>query len=447
MRIPIRLKFSILIFLLILIIVGVIFWFTLGEVRESLTREIELQGRSLARIISLDAEDPLITNDDLYLARLITDAVKSEGVRYALITDKEGIIRAHNNIEYVGKPKRKFTLPSGLKKVTLPILLAGKKKIGTVIVGLGTERVERTTNTMQVILILVAAGGLTVGILGTLILSNYLTRPINDLVSGVKGIAKGNFNQRVRRKSNDEIGDLTLAFNEMAKSLKEKEQIKDAFRRYVSQQVAEEIFKDPTRYINTLRGIRKKITILFADIRGFTPLSERLPAEEVVMLLNEVLSAMTDVIFQYEGTIDKFIGDCIMAVFGAPVVHMDDTNRAIMAAVDIQKAIGDINRRKINEDKELIHIGIGINVGEAVVGNIGAKDRLDYTVIGDSVNLAARLEKVAGRNEIIVSEQVIREADVPITFTQPKLIKIKGKEKPVKCYWIVNGIGDNPLMK
>ncbi|OPX18163.1 hypothetical protein BXT86_02580 [candidate division WOR-3 bacterium 4484_100] len=437
MRIPIRLKFILLIFLLILFITGVIFWFTLNRVRQALTNEIKLQGEILARIIALNAEDPLITNDDLYLARLVTDAVKNEGVGYAYITDKKNIIRAHNKIEFVGKSEKRFKSPANLYNVTLPIVLAGKKEIGKVSVGLGTARIKNTTHTMQIILLLISVTGLLIGILGAMLLSNYLTRPINDLVLGVKAIAQGNFEQQIKKRSNDEIGDLTLAFNQMAKSLKEKEQIKDAFRRYVSHQVAEEIFKNPDAYIDTLKGTRRKVTVLFADIRGFTPLTERLPAEEVVSLLNDVLTTMTNVIFKYEGTIDKFIGDCIMAVFGAPIFHPDDTNRALLAGIDIQQEINRMNKKREKNNKETIRVGIGINTGEVVVGNIGAAERLDYTVIGDSVNLASRLQELASGGEIVVSEYVFKETSIPIKFSEPMLVKVRGKESPIKIYRVI----------
>ncbi|HEC78986.1 MAG TPA: HAMP domain-containing protein [candidate division WOR-3 bacterium] len=437
MRIPIRIKFSLLIFLLILIITGVIFWFTLNRVRNSLIQEIKLQGEILANVITLNAEDPLITNDDLYLARLVTDAVKNEGVGYAYIVDNDNIIRAHNKIELVGKTAEEFKPPPYLYNVTLPILLAGKKEIGKVSVGLETERIENTTYAMQVVLILISVSGLLIGILGAMLLSNYLTNPIQDLVKGVKSIAKGDFDQRIEKKSNDEIGDLTEAFNEMTKSLKEKEQIKDAFRRYVSHQVAEEIFKNPAKYIETLKGTRRKVTIFFADIRGFTPLAERLPAEEVVSLLNDVLTSMTNSIFRYEGTIDKFLGDGLMAVFGAPIVHKNDTDLAIHAAVDVQKSINLMNEERAKQNKDLIKVGIGVHTGEVVVGNIGTKERLDYTVIGDSVNLASRLQGVAGGGEIIISEHAFQEASVPYKFSEPMLIKVKGKAEPIKIYRVL----------
>ncbi|RKZ24155.1 hypothetical protein DRQ23_01050 [bacterium] len=437
MRISIRLKFIILIFLLLTIVTLLIFYFTLDRVREALSHEIKLQGELIGRMIALNAEDPLITNDDLYLATIVADASKNEGVIYAFITDREGRIRAHNDVRWIGKNVNDYKFPGNVYRVVHPILLAGKKEIGKVYIGLDIGRIESTTQKIQLILIIISSIGLFLGIIGSVILSSFMSRPIKQLVHGVQQIAKGKYDVRIKIKSRDEIGELTEAFNNMAKSLKEKEQIKDAFRRYVSHQVAEEIFKDPDKYVNLLKGTRKKVTVLFADVRKFTPLSEKLPPEQVVALLNELLSAMTNVVFRYEGTIDKFIGDCLMAVYGAPIEHSDDPNRAVMSAVDIQKEIQKINERRKRFGQPTMSIGIGINSGEAVVGNIGSQERLDYTVIGDTVNLASRLQEVAGGGEIIISERVFNEINVPFTFQGPYLIKVKGKENPVRIYKLI----------
>lgn len=425
-----------LIFLLIFVITGVTFWFTLNRVRSALTSEIRLQGDLVAQILTLNAEDPLISNDDLYLTRLVTDAVKNEGVVFACIVDNNEIIRAHNEINLVGKLFRVFSIPEGLYTVTLPIVVAGKKEIGRVCVGIDTTRIRTITRNMQIVLILISIIGLFVGIFGTLLLSNYLTHPIHELVDGVKAIAQGDLAQQIEKRSDDEIGDLTEAFNQMAQSLYEKEQIKDAFRRYVSHQVAEEIFKNPSKYFETLKGTRRKVTVFFSDIRGFTPMVERLPADEVIAFLNDVLTSMTDVIFAHEGTIDKFLGDGLMAIFGAPISHPDDTDRAVQAAIDIQRSIESMNCERVKHNKEPIHVGIGVHTGEVVVGNIGTKDRLDYTVIGDSVNLASRLQAVASGGEIIISEQAFQECSLECKFSEPMLIKVKGKEEPQKIYRI-----------
>ena len=437
MRIPITIRFSTLIFLLILVITSVIFWFTLSRVRQALTQEIRLQGEILANLVALNAEDPIIVKDDLYLARLVADAIKNESVSYTYIVDSNQIVLAHDEMEWIGRSADSIIRPENTYHVTRPIVLAGKKKIGEVHVGLDIGRIVKTTNNMQIILIVISVTGLLLGTLGAMLLSKYFTRPIHELVGGFKAVANGDLRQVLSKKGDDEIGDLMKAFNQMTRSLMEKEQIKDAFRRYVSRQVAEEIFKNPDQYIDTLRGTRRKVTILFADIRGFTPLTERLSAEDVVTLLNEVLTGMTKVIFKHEGTVDKFIGDSIMAVFGAPIAHTDDTDRAIHAAVEIQKAIQHMSEQRKKQEREMISVGIGINAGEVVVGNIGAKVRLDYTVIGASVNIANRLQEVANGGEIVISESVFKETTTPYKFSESMLIKVKGKEEPVKIYRVL----------
>lgn len=435
MRLSIKIKFSFLIFSLILLLMGSTSLVILNQVEKSLLNEIKLRGEMLARNIALNSEDPLATNDDLYLVRLCTGAMENEGVVYTFVLDEEKIIRAHNDISLMTKKYGgRLTEFSGIYRVTAPIVLASRKKIGEVHVGLNLEGLRSTIKRIQIIIVLITLAGLVIGIVGAFSLSGYLTTPIKSLVGGVLEIAKGNFDQRIRPRSKDEIGDLTYAFNRMAQSLKEKELIKGAFRRYVSHQVADEIFKDPDKYILALKGERKRVTVLFADIRGFTPLSERLPPEEVVEMLNETLAEMTTVIFKYEGTIDKFIGDCIMAVFGAPIAHRDDVSRALKAAIEIQEGLIKDNVERIRRRKEPIMVGIGINVGEVVVGNIGSKERLDYTVIGDSVNLASRLQEFARGGEIIISDMVYNEVKDHFEFDPPVSVRVRGKAEPVNVY-------------
>jgi adenylate cyclase len=245
----------------------------------------------------------------------------------------------------------------------------------------------------------------------------------------VAEIARGNFDFRIKKRTNDEIGDLTTAFNMMAKDLKDKVLIEDAFKRYVSHQVADEILKDPDVFAKSLKGEKRKITAFFGDIRGFTTISENLPPEEVVAFLNSYLTDMTTIIFANEGTIDKFMGDCIMAIFGAPVIHSDDVFRAVKSGVEIQKKIEDLNKQRLSEGQQDIHVGIGINYGEAVVGNIGSTQRLEYTVIGDSVNTASRIQNLAAGGEIVVTESVYQEVKEFFDFIPMEPVKVKGKAK------------------
>ncbi len=462
MRISIRYKIGGLIVALIAVIMGAAGIFTLNTVKNSFLEEIKLRGTILARNIAFAAEDPIIADDDLTLTLLCRDALRNTGAVYAYILDNESRavvppskIGKNGEIKFEEEKWRK-KIDSKVKiknvkdvatgvievqgeriyEVAAPIAIGGKKKIGEVHVGIDLSILEEASRKIQYVIISITILGILSGILGSFTLANYMVRPIKALVHGVREIGKGNFDQRIELKSRDEIGELTEAFNQMAKDLKEKELIKDAFKRYVSRQVAEEILKNPDVFTKSLRGEKRKVTVIFADIRGFTPLSERLPPEEVVEILNFYLTQMTDIIFKYEGTIDKFIGDCIMAVFGAPLSHVDDVYRAVRSAVEIQENMEQLNIKRIKEGKEAIHVGVGINFGEAVVGNIGSKERLEYTVIGDSVNLAARLQTLAKGGEIIVSEHVYTFVKDKFNFLEMPPERVKGKSHPVRIFKI-----------
>ncbi len=442
-RLSIRLKFSILIFTLILILMGATFIVILNRVQNSIMTELKWRGEILARNIALNSEDPLFLNNDLDMAKLTADAVKNKGVVYAYIVDEKNRIRAHNQILFMGKPVSSFKPPRNAYMVTASIMLAGKQKIGETRVGINLEEIKKVIYNLQLVTFVIMIIGLFIGILGAFSLAQYLTQPINQLSVGALEIASGNFNFQIKKSTNDELGDLTDSFNQMARSLKEKELIKDAFRRYVSHQVADEIFKNPQAYVHALKGERRRVTIMFTDIRNFTPLSETMPAEEVVAILNQYLTNMTSIIFKYEGTIDKFLGDGLMAIFGAPISHTDDVLRATISAVEIQHLLQNENIKRQKANRQPIYVGIGINVGEAVVGNIGSQDRLDYTVIGDTVNLASRLEELAKGGEIVISEAVYQDLKkseltrLGVKFSQSIRVKVKGKAEEVNIYKVI----------
>lgn len=219
--------------------------------------------------------------------------------------------------------------------------------------------------------------------------------------------------------------------------------LKKAFSTYVSSQVVSEIIKDPDSL--KLGGEKKEISVLFSDIRSFTTLAESMPPEDLVKLLNEYLSPMTEIVFKEEGTLDKYIGDAIMAIFNAPFDLPNHPVRACNCALHMIAKMPPLNdlwdKRAIGE----VSIGIGINTGEAIVGNMGAKQRFDYTAIGDTVNLSSRLEgtnKIYGTN-IIVSESTFKAVggklvDCQFIFRELDIIKVKGKNKPVSIFELLD---------
>ncbi len=214
--------------------------------------------------------------------------------------------------------------------------------------------------------------------------------------------------------------------------------IRKMFSSYVSKRIVDELIRDPSKA--KLGGDRKEITVLFSDIRGFTSFSEKHQPEEVVSQLNEYLGAMTNVIFEHEGTLDKFVGDAIMALWGAPVGQPDHAESAVKCALAMIKRLKELQQKWTAEGKYVIDIGIGINTGEMVVGNMGAEGKkMDYTVIGDNVNLGARLESLTRQynNHIIISEYTYAKVKDIVEAKELASVTVKGKQLPVVIYDLV----------
>jgi adenylate cyclase len=194
------------------------------------------------------------------------------------------------------------------------------------------------------------------------------------------------------------------------------------------------MLKDPAKL--KLGGDKKDLSVLFSDIRGFTTFSESIQPEMLVKLLNEYLTAMTDIIFRYEGTLDKYMGDAIMAIYGAPLPQPDHARRACLTAIDMMDELRMIQIKWEKDGYPRLDIGIGINSGIMVVGNMGSVRRFDYTVMGDSVNLASRLEglnKIYGTN-VIIGEETYERVKNSAVCREIDLVRVKGKTQPVKIY-------------
>ncbi len=224
----------------------------------------------------------------------------------------------------------------------------------------------------------------------------------------------------------------------IADDITQEQRLMSTLCRYVTRKVAEQILKDRDRL--KLGGNRTTVTVLFSDIRSFTTISEQSSAEETVAMLNDYFSRMLDPVFKYDGMLDKFIGDALMAVFGAPVAREDDAERAVLAALDMRRAL-----RKYNADRKArglpaIDNGIGITKGEAISGNIGSEQRMDYTVIGDTVNVASRLEGLTKNypQKILVNEEVYLEVKDTIPCIDLGMAHVKGKEGDVHIYGVLD---------
>jgi adenylate cyclase len=217
----------------------------------------------------------------------------------------------------------------------------------------------------------------------------------------------------------------------------EKKMIRGIFSRYVTKSVVDELIQNPDMV--KLGGEKKVLTVFFSDVAGFTTISEALTPEELVALLNEYLTAMTNIVLSYDGMIDKYEGDAIMAVFGAPIPFDDHPTRACHVSLDMQKELINLRKKWKEENRPELYVRIGLNTGPMVVGNMGASDRFDYTVMGDSVNLGARLEganKQYGTN-IMISEFTYEMCKNDIESRFLDLLRVKGKNLPVTVYEVL----------
>jgi len=215
---------------------------------------------------------------------------------------------------------------------------------------------------------------------------------------------------------------------------REKKKIRGAFQYYLTASVVEEMLKNPDKL--KLGGEKKDLTVLFSDIRGFTSISENMTPEGLVKLLNEYLTSMTDMVFKHDGLLDKYIGDAVMAFWGAPLDQPDHARRACLTALDMLDELHRLQKKWSAEGLPFLNIGIGVNAGPMVVGNMGSARRFNYTVMGDSVNTGSRLEglnKVYGTN-IIVSQMTFEQVQGEFLGRELDLVRVKGKGQPVKIF-------------
>src|SRR5581483_10862171 len=232
------------------------------------------------------------------------------------------------------------------------------------------SRIQLTIMFMAVTAVVLAIG---------LVLAKRISTPIGVLVRACQMVARGEFGERVEVKARDETGVLAHTFNQMIDGLKERDRIRDTFGRYMTQQVSDAILKGDVK----LGGETRELTLFMSDIRSFTTLSESMKPEDLVAFLNRYFSAMIDCVMAHDGVVDKFMGDAILVVYGAPVRDPEHPVKAVLTALDMRAKLLEFNQQLIEEGQNPIRIGIGVNTGPAVTGNIGSEVRMEYTVIGD----------------------------------------------------------------
>lgn len=294
---------------------------------------------------------------------------------------------------------------------------------------------------LRAILFGIGLAALVLAVVAAYRLAGGITRPVAVLHEAVRQVGTGDLQVKVDIRSNDEFRDLGDAFNDAVRGLRERDVLRRTFDRYVSKGVAEELLRNPG--VAQIAGVRREVTVFFVDIEGFTSLSETLSPESVVARLDEYLELVCAAILDFDGTVNQFQGDGVVAFWSAPVPQADHAQRACRAALRCREGFVGLQRRWMEKGLPRLGFRIGIHTGEAIVGEIGSAERSTYTVIGDTANLASRLEgvnKVFGTT-VICSEQTVAALGPDLVTRELDCIRVAGRRAPLRVYELVGETG------
>lgn len=463
-RLPIVYKLSIVITGLIILCMGALGTVIIYNQTKLLRIQINDMGTSLVDHMAKSAVDPLLTENYLSLEVLATSLVAGKSViGTAIFSEKGEIVSRAGLIPAIFEEK----IPQGTNNrstndstppfpeewfnVMLDDTLFGLQVISfitpirfkDVIAGYSLITFDRTAMNQYIWHAIKAIIGATlfaiiVGIFMAYLLSRRLSRPIHHMTTALSSMSEDGFEFRFVNQRQDEIGQLMSSFNQMAEGMLKKAQVENALSRYLSPKVAKEVTSNLEAI--KLGGNRVEGSVLFADIVGFTKMSENISPEEVAALLNRYFSLLTQACEINRGMVDKYMGDCAMMVFGVPEHDEDHCFNALTCALLIKRLIEYENTLRGQKGLLPVNFRMGLNTGTMLAGNMGSHDRMEYTVVGDSVNLASRLCSVAEADQIIISQDLFLRPDIhdKIDAQKHKSIKLRGKKDPVSTYLLMS---------
>lgn len=375
------------------------------------------------------------------------------GVRTIYLVDQSGTLLAHSNdqlalaatnlgdVKIVAQAIRKQQGPEiviGTRYVD-PLLSEevygtwARTNLGLTVVAQVPERViQEQPKQVKTESFKVAGYVLSGAFFLVILLALTLTGPIERLHEATVAVAQGDFTVKAQVNSNDEVGDLAHGFNLMVGGLRERDKVKTILNKFHGSSITASLLQEDL----VLGGSRKNVVIFFSDIRGFTKFSEGHTPEEVVEMLNEYFQIMVSIITSHHGIVDKFVGDAIMAVWGAPQSSGDDAYWALKACLEMRRALEDLNLRRQEREQPPLMIGMGLHTGAAISGTIGSTERMEYTVIGDTVNMASRIEsstKAFGA-DLLVSDSIAQQVESRFVLEEAGAAEVKGKSEAIRLY-------------
>ncbi len=449
-RLPIVAKWSLAIGLLITSVMGLLSWVLISQQSHSFMQQTEAFGHILVEQLAHSASEPLMADDHFTLTGLVNRQIENKQVLGARIQ------QAGETIAKAGQPLPTVLL-SGIKpSAHNPVTWSWRDEAGEIhkaitfitpikfkdvtpgLAFITLDRNQLDTQQREVMLLLALStfGLILLAIFMAYILSQRLSRPIQALAEAGNAISRGEHINGVDRCRQDEIGHIIGNFNLMVDGVRERNKIEKALSSYVSPHALQRVLanlEQPKDAGEELTG-----SVLFCDIVGYTQLTEGMSPKVVAEMLNDYLGYIALAGHSCHGMVDKFIGDCVMIVFGAPDSDKQHALHAVTCGVMIQEIVQHINRRRQHKKLQPLHFRIGINSGKMMAGNIGTQERMQYTVVGDTVNLGARLCSLSPPGKILIGENTAKQEEVEqqIVLQQQRAVRVKGRTRPVTPYLI-----------
>ena len=451
-RLPIVAKWSFAISILVITVMGLLGWVLITQQTASFMRQTEEFGRILVEQLAHSASEPIMAEDNFILAGLVSRQIESAQVLGAAIQEKNSIqVKAgitpplsQQLISKQDQPRQiswswfdengrarkaiTFSAPIRFKDVTA----------GHALITLDRDQLDRELKEAIYALAYTTVGLILLGIAMAYALGRRLSRPIQELAEAGETLSEGKQILGVDRRRRDEIGQIIGSFNLMLDGMREKDRVERALSSYISPHAASRVLANLEQPDNA--GEQVFGSVLFCDIVGYTQLTEGMSPRAVAEMLNEYLGYIALAGHSCQGMVDKFIGDSVMVVFGAPESDEHHALHAVTCGVMIQGIVQQINQRRLCKQLQPLHFRIGINSGEMMAGNIGIQERMQYTVVGDTVNLGARLCSTTRPNTIMIGAETARQpevADKVILNEQPS-IRVKGRNQPVTPYLVTS---------
>lgn len=466
-HVPIGIKLAIAIGILLTVAMSLLGALIVNNQTQLLDEQIQSTGRTVVHQMAESSKELLLANDVLQLEILAHNIATSENIIGSAIYSPDYKLLASSGqnpfdpyAPFEGKTKTlmdsdtktlewnwPFSPKGNLDAISFMTPVQFKDvTAGHVLISYSMTSIRQSIHAVVRSIITVTLVLIVIGIIVSYILGKRLTRPIQHLLDASRAIDEGQYDLQIQGHRNDEIGYLMNSLNNMAQGMIEKKQVEAAFERHVSPNIAKEILNNLDEV--KLGGTHVFSTVMFVDIVGFTSTSETLTPQAVAELLNEFYSYITHSVHLFKGTIDKYIGDCAMIVFGVPDPDEDHVYHAIAYAVFIQRMAERINNIRISKGKLPVHYRIGINCGEMLAGNMGSSTRMQYTVVGDSVNLASRLASIANTDQIMITEETYMIPNVKrrIIAQQYQSLHVRGKAKHVSTY-LVHDVRESEQLK